>query len=413
LKAVQPSDWFDSTRTKEPYAVKVVHFLHGRANPNGTNGGDRVIYNLAKCTAELGAQVFVFGLSEKPPLAIGRTIVQNFYLPSDPLSLPAALTKELRRIKPDVVHFHGVYTPRNARLAQWLGRQGIPYAVSPHGGLMPEVLSRGRLRKVMYLAFQGRAFCRGASLIHCISEAEADAVRPFCKDVPAIVAPHGLEGTHLESLDSGVLRRQYPKLRSKRIFGFLGRLDPAHKGLDLVVEAWAQIRSSLSNAVVIFAGPDWKNRTLALRRKVTELGLEETVLFVGPRMGQDKFDFLASCDVFIHPSRWEAGVPFSVLDALELARPCLVSNGSFFGHFFKQHAAGVQVVPTKEGVAEGLKYMAAASTEHLEAMGATGRQAVLREFSWERSAQKLLRAYDRRYIQLSQEERRGGAPAIA
>jgi glycosyltransferase involved in cell wall biosynthesis len=184
-------------------------------------------------------------------------------------------------------------------------------------------------------------------------------------------------------------------LNGKRILGFLGRLDPAPKGLDLVVEACAQIRPSLSNAVVILAGPDWKNRTLALRRKVTEFGLEDIVLFVGPKMAQDKFNFLASCDVFVHPSRGEAGVPFSVLDALELAKPCLVSSGSFFGDFFQQHAAGIQVPPTKEGVAQGLQYMAEASADHLEAMGAAGRQAVLREFSWERSAQKLLQAYDR------------------
>jgi len=393
--------------------VRVVHFLHGRANPNGTNGGDRVIYNLARCTAELGAQVFVFGLSEKSPLPIGRAVVQNFYPPRDPFSLPSTLTKALRAIKPDIVHFHGVYTPRNARLAQWLRRQGIPYAISPHGGLMEEVLARGRIRKLTYLALLGQAFCRGASLIHCISEAEADAVRPFTGDVPAIVAPHGLEGTDFESLDSGVLRRQYPKLSGKRIFGFLGRLDPTHKGLDLVVEACARIRPSLSNAVVILAGPDWKNRTLVLRRKVNELGLQDTVLFLGPKMGQDKFNFLASCDVFIHPSRWEAGVPFSVLDALELAKPCLVSSGSFFGHFFQQHAAGVQVPPTKEGVVQGLQYMAEASAGQLQAMGANGRQAVLREFSWERTAQKLLRAYDRRHTWLSEEERRGEEPAVA
>jgi glycosyltransferase involved in cell wall biosynthesis len=378
--------------------MKVVHFLHGRANPHGTNGGDRVIYNLAKCSAELGAQVFVFGLSEKPPIAIGGAVVQNFCLPRSPFSLPSILRKELWRIKPDVVHFHGVYTPRNARLAQWLGREGIPYAISPHGGLMPEVLSRSRVRKATYLALLGRAFCRGALLIHCISEAEADAVRPFCGDVPTVVAPHGLEGTNLESLDRGVLRRQHPNLSGKRIFGFLGRLDPAHKGLDLVVEACAQIRSSMSNAVVILAGPDWKNRTLALRRKITELSLDDIVLFVGPKLAQDKFDFLASCDVFVHPSRWEAGVPFSVLDALELAKPCLVSSCNFFGHFFKRHSAGVQVVPTREGIAEGLRYMAAASTDHLESMGADGRRAVLREFSWERSARKLLRAYDRPHI---------------
>jgi len=336
-------------------------------------------------------------LSEKPPLTIGRAVVQNFCPPSDPFTLPSTLTKALREIKPDVVHFHGVYSPRNVRLAQWLRRQGIPYAISPHGGLMEEVLSRGRIKKIMYLTLLGRAFCRGASLFHCISQAEADAVRLFGGEVPNVVGPHGLEGTDMQSLDAGALRRQYPQLSGKRIFGFLGRLDPAHKGLDLVVEGCARIRPSLSNAVVIFAGPDWKNRTLALRSKVTELGLKDTVLFVGPKMGQDKFNFLASCDVFIHPSRWEAGVPFSVLDALELAKPCLVTSGNFFGDFFQQHAAGMQVLPTREGVAEGLRYMAEASTDHLEAMGADGRQAVLREFSWEHTAQKLLHAYGRRH----------------
>jgi glycosyltransferase involved in cell wall biosynthesis len=393
--------------------MRVVHFLHGRANPNGTNGGDRVIHNLAKCMAELGARVFVFGLSDKSPLSNGRAVVQNFRPPRDPFSLPSILTNRLREIRPDVVHFHGVYTPRNARLAQWLRRQDISYAISPHGGLMEEVLSRGLLRKVMYLALLGRPFCRGAALIHCVSGAEADAVRPFSGDVPAVVAPHGLEGTDLGSLDRGALRREHPQLKGKRIFGYLGRLDPAHKGLDLVVEACARIRPSLSNAAVILAGPDWKDRTLALRGKVTELGLQDTVLFVGPKMGQDKFNFLVSCDVFIHPSRWEAGVPFSVLDALELAKPCLVSNGSFFGDFFQRHPAGMQVPPTIVGVAEGLRYLAEASTEQLEAMGADGRESVLREFSWERSSQKLLHAYDLRHRFLSQPEGRGDAPAVA
>jgi glycosyltransferase involved in cell wall biosynthesis len=375
--------------------LKVVHFLHGRANPNGTNGGDRVIYNLAKCTAELNAQVFVFGLSEKPRLAIGRATVQNFSLPRDPLSIPSTLTEALRQIKPDIVHFHGVYTPRDVRLAQWLRRQSIPYAVSPHGGLMEGVLSRGRVRKVTYLALLGRPFCRGASFIHCISDAEANAVRLIIGDVPTVVAPHGLEGTDLASLDSSALQRQYPQLKGKRVLGFLGRLDPAHKGLDLVVEACAQIRSGLRNAVVILAGPEWKDRTVDLRTRVAELSLDDTVLFVGPRMAKDKFDFLASCDVFIHPSRWEAGVPFSVLDALELARPCLVSSGAFYDQFFQQHAAGRQATLTKDGVAKGLEYMANASAEQLKAMGANGRQAALGEFSWERTAQKLLHAYEK------------------
>jgi glycosyltransferase involved in cell wall biosynthesis len=393
--------------------MRVVHYLQGRANPNGTNGGDRVIHNLATCMAELDAQVFVFGLSDKAPLASGRAIVQNFRPPRDPLSLPSILKSRLGEIKPDVVHFHGVWTPRTARLAQWLRRRDIPYAISPHGGLMEGVLLRGRMKKAAYLALLGRTFCSGASLIHCVSEAEVNAVRPFSGSVPTVVAPHGLQGTNPASVDRGAIHREYPKLKGKRIFGFLGRLDPAQKGLDLLVEACARIRPSLSNAVVLIAGPDWKDRMLAVRGKVTELGLQDTVLFVGPKMGQDKFNFLASCDVFVHPSRWEAGVPFSVLDALELARPCLVSTGRFFGDFFQRHDAGIQVLPTTAGVEEGLRYFADASTDKLDVMGATGREAVLREFSWERSAQKLLDAYARQHRWKSQEEKRCDAPAVA
>lgn len=374
--------------------MRVVHFLQGRANPNGINGGDRVIYNLAKCTAEQGAEVYVFGLSEKPPLAAGRAVVQSFHLPRDPFSLPSALIGKLREIKPRIVHFHGVYTLRNAFLAQWLRRQCIPYAISPHGGLMKEVLSRGRMTKLTYLSLVGREFCRGASLIHCISEAEANDVRPFCGEARTVIAPHGLEGTDPQRLDHDALRKELPNLQGKRIFGFLGRLDPAHKGLDLLVAACDLARAHLRNAVVILAGPDWRNRTLALRKKVAELGLQDTVLFLGPKMERDKFNFLICCDVFVHPSRWEAGLPFSVLDALELGKPCLVSNGSFFGSFFQEHAAGAQVPPTSEGIAQGLRHLASATSAELETMGATGRKAALHEFSWERTVRTLLQAYD-------------------
>jgi glycosyltransferase involved in cell wall biosynthesis len=262
---------------------------------------------------------------------------------------------------------------------------------------MEEVLARGRITKGTYLALIGRPFCREAAFIHCISEAEADAVRSVSGEVPAVIAPHGLGGVDVGSFDRGALCKESPHLVGKRIFGFLGRLDPIHKGLDLVVEACAQLRSKHDVAMVL-AGPDWRDRTLALRKRVNELALNNVVLFIGPKMGVDKFNFLASLDVFVHPSRWEAGIPFSVLDALELAKPCLVTSGKFFSEFFQRHEAGIQVAPTKESVTQGLQYMVQATTHELQAMGAHGRKAVLREFSWKRSAQILLEAYASRGV---------------
>ena len=378
--------------------VKIVHFLHGRVNPNGTNGGDRVIYNLAKRISESDTEVFILGLSDKPPLPVGRSIVRSYTPPGDSFRLPTTLTTTLREIDPDVVHFHGVYTPRNAILARWLRREGIPYAISPHGGLMEGVLARDWIRKKAYLEILGRGFCRNASFIHCVSDGEAQAVRDFVDEVPTVVAPHGIEGVDLASLDTFALRSARETLGNKRIFGFLGRLDPLNKGLDLVVEACARIRQALKNAVVVLAGPDWMHRTAPLRKRVEELGLQNTVLFhgaipTGPDMTKEKFNFLASCDVFIHPSRWEAGSPFSVLDALEVANPCLVTEGTFFGEFFRRHSVGKQVPPTNEGVADGLLSLAQASAEELNEMGAEGRRAVLNEFSWDRTARQLVDAY--------------------
>lgn len=372
--------------------MRVVHFLHGRANPNGTNGGDRVIYHLARATADKGEEVFILGISEKPPLPAGFVTVRHFAPPHDPFSLPSALKRTLLEIKPDMVHFHGVHTPRNAILGRWLCRRDVPYSISFHGALMPGNLIRKRIRKEAYMRLIGLTFLSRAAMLHAVSEAEAVALRRITADVPVVVAPHGVEGVNISSLDSDYLRHRYANANGRRVLGFLGRLDPLTKGLDLVVEACAQLGPCQKEALVVLAGPDWKDRAAPLRKRVSELGLDATVLFYGPIWGSEKFDFLASCDAFIHPSRWE-GLPFSVLDALEVAKPCLVTNATNFGDFIQQHRAGVQVPPTVEGVREGLRYFAEASTKELREMGERGRQAVLREFSWSKTAEKLLRAY--------------------
>lgn len=372
--------------------MRIVHFLQGRVNPNGTNGGDRVIYHLAKTTAEIGEEVFILALSDKPPLPIGRATVRHFARPRNAFTLPSSLTSELLALKPDIVHFHGVYTPRNVVLARWLRRQAIPYAVSPHGGLMPGVLTRSRMKKELFLRIVARPYLGGASLIHAVSDAELDAVRRFCPKVPVAVGHHGIEGVNLESLDSRYLCRRYPALEGKRVLGFLGRLDPFIKGLDLLAEACSRVRPSMTDTVIVLAGPDWRGRAYPFLQSVAELGLSNLMQFVGPIVGREKFDFLASCDGVILSSRSE-GLPLSILEALEVGKPCLVTEAANLGDFFRCYGAGLQVPATVDGITEGLRFFVTASSEELRHMGEEGRRGVLRQFSWERTAKILLRAY--------------------
>jgi glycosyltransferase involved in cell wall biosynthesis len=375
--------------------MKIIHFVNGRANPNGTNGGDRVLCHLATAQGTAGHEVLVLGVSEKPAVPLKWASVMHVPNPRYRVTLPSAVKEIVCKFRPHVVHLHGTYTPRQVSLARWLRKNCISYCISTHGGLMPGVFLRGRLQKLAYLKLIEGRYLQSACFIHAVSEAEAEAVRRFAPKIPLIVAAHGIEGVDPVSLDTGDVRRQYPDLAGKRIFGFLGRLDPLNKGLDLIVDACAKARAELRDVAVILAGPEWKGRTAPLMNRVKELGLSDKVLFIGRVPDNEKFDFVSSCDVFLHPSRWEAGMPFSVLDALEIGRPCLLTNAPHFGNFMSRYLAGLQVPPTVDGVAAGLRYFAHASRDLLTTMGAAARRATLQEFSWEITAAKLVEAYER------------------
>jgi glycosyltransferase involved in cell wall biosynthesis len=175
---------------------------------------------------------------------------------------------------------------------------------------------------------------------------------------------------------------------------FLGRLDPVFKGLDLLFDAFFKVREALQQVAFVLVGPDWRGSQSQLQKQVMKLGLERQVFFAGPKYGKEKFDMLAACDVFVHPSRSEASpLPFAALEALAMQKPCLLTKSAGLGDFFQKYHIGLRVDPSVDGIAEGLRHFAEITSEELKEVGAQSRQAVLQEFRWERTAQLLCQAY--------------------
>ncbi len=94
----------------------------------------------------------------------------------------------------------------------------------------------------------------------------------------------------------------YPRDGSRKDIVFLGRLEIAQKGLDILVQAFASIIDTTSCGLLIAgAGPDEaKIRDLARR-----LGVAERVAFAGHVRPADRFDLLASAELVAMPSRYE------------------------------------------------------------------------------------------------------------
>ena len=106
--------------------------------------------------------------------------------------------------------------------------------------------------------------------------------------------------------------RTWPWLRDRRVFMFIGRLDPWQKGLDLLIEAFAHAESARRRPRP--GGPDCRGSRRNLERLAERHGISSQVVFTGPAFGEDRANLLAAADVFVHPSRWE-GLSLSVLAA--------------------------------------------------------------------------------------------------
>lgn len=369
--------------------MRIVHFLLGRCNPYSANGVDKTVYYLSKYQAVLGHDVAVFSITSKPALPVPGVMVKVYKPRKFPFLLPERLLHDLLEWEPDVIHLHSVYIPQHTTLVMWLRKYKIPYVVTPHGGLSPYVTRRRWYLKVPYKYFFELPLLNNALFVHTV--ADKKDIQAYGVRVPIVEAPNCIDlGQVPNSINKEILLQYVPEAEEKRIFLFLGRLDPLFKGLDLLLQAFAQCMHS--NTVLVLFGPDWKGSKAYLQDLVKELNLRGRVFFPGPIYGEEKFHVLGSADVFVHTSRSE-GLPFGVLEALAMGRPCLLTRVANPMGKVSEYKAGIVVEPKVKAIAEGLKIFSTMPQEELLKMGVKARHLVEKEFNWEKTTRIIVEAY--------------------
>ena len=371
--------------------MRIAHFLVGRCNPDSSNGVDKAVYYLSRAQAAAGADVALFCVTAKAAIPIPNVPVMAYSPARLGLSIPRPLWRDLLSWRPDIVHLHSVYTPVNAAFARKLARASVPYVVTPHGGLSPFVTRRRWLLKAPYGRLVERRMLNRAAFVHAV--ADAGDIRRFGVRVPIVTAPNGMDLSPVpRRLDPGLLVRRWPELRGRRIFLFLGRLDPRHKGLDLLLAALSS--AGPRDVSLVLVGPDWRGGRRMLEDRAVKLGVQKQTIFAGPSHGEEKFSLLAGADVFVHPSRWE-GLSFAVLEAAAAGKPCLLTHAADPNGMVATHGAGVVVEASVAELARGIRRLRACSDSDLRTMGERARRMVATEFEWRGTAAALIQAYER------------------
>ena len=120
---------------------------------------------------------------------------------------------------------------------------------------------------------------------------------------------------------------------------YFGRLDVHHKGLDLLLSAFAEV-AALMNARLTFQGPNGDGHQ-QLRLAVKQLHISDNathpninspnaagdIVFLKPDYSNPPSSIIGNYDIFCMPSRFE-GFGLAALEAMLAARVLLVSEES-------------------------------------------------------------------------------------
>jgi glycosyltransferase involved in cell wall biosynthesis len=280
----------------------------------------------------------------------------------------------LRTASADVVHTHGLWLAPNVYRPP-----GKVFVISPRGMLGPAALAFSRSKKrLMWAAFQGRA-ARAAALLHATSDQEHDEIRAFGLTNPVAVIPNGIDVPLLERPASGPIRTVLT----------LGRIHPK-KNLTGLIRAWSRLADRQGWRLRI-VGPDEGGHAGELRALVAELGLDDVVVD-GPVFGAGKLAAYREADLFVL-STLNENFAMTVAEALAAGTPVVSTKGAPWAGL-EAEGCGWWVDHGEAAMTQALAAAMARPAEALAAMGAKGRDWMLRDYSWTRIGRDMLAAYE-------------------
>jgi glycosyltransferase involved in cell wall biosynthesis len=293
----------------------------------------------------------------------------------------------------DLFHIHEVWNHPQFVASRIAQQKKIPYIWSPRAALEPWRMQYKGLKKKIYFKIFGQSIMRHSCCMHAVSEGEAIGFRKLGYHGPITVIPNGVIPEEFSSLpDAKFAEEIWPTLKNRIVVLFLSRLSP-EKGLNQLLPAWADIvkRKHSKDPLLVLAGPDDRGYRRVLDDMCISYNLKKHVLFTDFVSGFEKSALLSRSDIYVLPS-YSEGFSNSLLENFAAGTPALITPGCHFPEAVKAGAA-IIVNPDKDEIAEGLTLLIDMSKCELRRIGINGRNLVMRSFTWELAARRIMTVY--------------------
>lgn len=371
-----------------------ISVFHAIADIRPESGGTaRVVVDLADA---LGAQASVQpvliaqSLADGPTLASMNARVQRIIAEAQSpnalksgLPFRRALHKAVKKSSGSLIHNHGLWLPVNHWASRLARKRDVAVVMQPHGMLEPWALNHRAWKKRIAMAlFQWRDLASAKALIATSSD-EYENIRKLGFRQPIAVIPNGVKIDAPETSGSHPTRKD----GEDRTVLFLSRIHPK-KGLVNFVHAWARIAPQGWRLRI--AGSDEGGHLEEILRLAGELGIDQSVEYVGMVEGERKSALYRGADLFVLPTHSE-NFGVVVAEALAHGVPVITTHGAPWADL-ETHGCGWWIEIGVEPLVQALRDAMALSDDARRDMGKRGREYV-RRYDWGAIAQQTVEVY--------------------
>ena len=350
--------------------MNVVHVHRIR----GIGGSERHLLTLLPALGELGVETVFLGLDDpaSDPEPFYRELGVECVRLSCPRDLDPRLAwqvrRELRRLRPDVVHTHLVH--------------GDVYgAVGAGRGTLVSTKHNDDRFRLGPFRYVERALAGRAGRVIAIS----DSLRRFCVDgvgLPAAkveVVHYGLDALPQPWGDDG----RVPLSAGARVLLCVARLAE-QKGVDVAIRALERIREQEPRAVLVVLGEGPERARLE--------ALAGDGVYLPGRVG-DVAAWYRRAEVLVHPARWE-GFGLALLEAMLAGKPVVATRVSAAPEIVVDGETGLLVPPDDSAALAEAVVSVLTNAAQASAMGEAGLARTRKKFSVARMAERTAAVYE-------------------
>jgi len=248
-------------------------------------------------------------------------------------------------------------------------------------------------------------------LTHRIEWGQIIAVSHFIKkeiigigidDKRITVVHHGVDQDKFSpGVNTKKILAKYPQLKGKKVIFHPARIGLA-KGCDFSIKAMNIVRQKDPNVMLVLAGSkniiDWagsQQKDIAyLVDLIKHFGMEDNVLIDMYTLDEVK-ELYEVCEICLYPSSAPEPFGLTMLEAMAMAKPMIVTNMGGMPEIIK-HGINGFVVPVRDFEAMAAKICQLLEDVKLrERFGYTGRQMVESQYTKEKVTQETLGVYEK------------------